>query len=324
MSQTVALPALHKQAPIEDAKAQDDDLKLWSVTTIIGIVTGYGLDQWKIRQPISLACAEVEEHGDQAPWLARLRNEGVDSAVQYLTAFRWDFEALASTELGTAVHSACEHYALTGQRPDTDEIGQFIDAAQEKRAPKDKIGPDVVATETETINSMLDAFDGWLNAFSPTYLAAEVTCYSPGYGYAGTCDGFLEIDGVSYIFDTKTSRDDLNSQGKPKGPYADVGLQLAAYRYAEMAAVWRPRRGTYYRRRYYLIGPTEREMAVPVPEVEGGLVVYITPKRCEAYPVACGESVFESFLARLDDARFEFETAKGVVGNPLMPPGKGE
>lgn len=321
---TVEHPPIHKPGFAEDSKKEgDDDLRLWSVTTIIGIVTGWGLENWKTEQPIRFALDELEEHGDKAPWLARFRNEGVDSAVDYLTAFRWDDEALASTELGTAVHTACEHYALTGQRPDAGELAKFVDWAQEKRKPKDKLATEIVNTEAAAIGVMLDRFDAFLDAYQPAYIAAEVTCYSPTYGYAGTCDGFMEIGGTPLIFDYKTSRDDLTKHGNPKKPYSDAGLQLAAYRYSEMAAVWRVRRGSYYRRRYYYLNETEREMAVPVPPVEGGLVIFITPERCEPFPVRCNEAVFEAFLARLDDARFEFEVAKDVVGNPLVPAGGG-
>jgi hypothetical protein len=149
--------------------------------------------------------------------------------------------------------------------------------------------------------------------------------YSPNLGYAGTCDGFLSISDLRAIFDYKSSREDLNAKGKPKGPYSEVALQLAAYRHGEFATIWRPaRRFEHFRRRYYALGATEREMSVSVAEaaggeVEAGLAIYITPERCEAYVVRCDEPVFEAFLARLDDARFEFETSRDVIGAPLIP-----
>jgi hypothetical protein len=86
-----------------------------------------------------------------------------------------------------------------------------------------------------------------------------------------------------------------------------------------MAAVWRPRRMEQYRRRYYLLGQAEREMAVPVPEVDTGLVIHITPDHCDAYPVECGPDIFEAFLFVQEAARWSFQTSKTVIGRPLEP-----
>lgn len=99
---------------------------------------------------------------------------------------------------------------------------------------------------------------------------------------------------------------------------------LAAYRYAEMAAVWRPRRMEQFRRRYYLLGEAEKAMAVPVPEVDAGLVIHITPEHCDAYPVDCDQSVHRAFLFVLEAARWQFQTSKTVIGLPLQPVAKEE
>ena len=98
-----------------------------------------------------------------------------------------------------------------------------------------------------------------------------------------------------------------------------MGLQLAAYRWAKYAAVWRPRRLEHFRRRYYLLGPDEQAMAQPVPEVDTGLVIHITPEACEAFPIVCDEDVFESYLAVQDAARWVYRTSKHAMGEPLVP-----
>lgn len=315
---TVDLSALDRKGVVEIDKPDEDDLRLWSVTALLNALAKPGLDIWKERQGPTFACEEYLDHKASAPWVSRLLKEGVGSAVKYLTAFRWPSDELAATETGTAVHSACEQYVITGQRPDREEVEGFMVAAQERRSPNDRLSdPEVIATEAQTIEAMLDQFEGWLDRFQPRYLAAEVTIFSPTYGYAGTSDGFLEIE-VPWIFDIKTSRDDVDGRGRPKGPYPEAALQLAAYRYAEMAAPWRARRFEHYRRRYYALSPTEQEMAVPVPPVEGGLVLYITPERCEAYPVRCDESVFESFLAVVDAARWSYELSKDAVAKQAL------
>lgn len=125
------------------------------------------------------------------------------------------------------------------------------------------------------------------------------------------------------IVDYKTSRDGYDGRGNPKSPYPEAALQLAAYRYAELAAVWRPRRLERFRRRYYLLGADERDRAVPVPQVDGGAVIHLTPDHCEIFPVRCDEAVHEAFLFVQEAARWHLETSRDVIGRPMVPPGGG-
>ena len=283
------------QPAIEDATPGADDLQLWSVTTILGALDKPALLYWAAEQS---ALAAVH---NEATWRGMLADDDPDCrhtdaatcpALKWLrdARFRKPKGMRSATELGTMVHEACEQYALTGTRPEVDpEVRPF-----------------------------LDRFDDWLGRFGPTYQATEVAVFHPELGYAGTADGFLSLDGVRYIFDIKSSRKSLDSQGKPSTPYPEqVGLQLAAYRWAKYAAVWRPRRAEKMRRRYYLLGPDERAMAVPVPEVDTGLVIHITPDRCEAFPIVCDEGVFEAYLAVQDAARWLFQDSKRVMSEPL-------
>lgn len=285
------------QPAIEGAEERADDLSMWSVTTIIGALDKPALLYWTGEQT-ALAAIHSE-----ATWRGMLADD--DPGCQHLdatqcAAVKWLRDARfrrpkgmrSATELGEVIHAACEEYALTGHRPDVD----------------DEVRP------------FLDQFDDWLARFGPSYQAVETAVYHPDLGYAGTADGFLTIDGVRYIFDYKTTRKALDSQGKPSTPYPEqVGLQLAAYRWARYAAVWRPRRLEKFRRRYYLLGPDERAAAVPVPEVDTGLVIHITPESCEGFPIVCDESVFEAYLAVQDSARWLFQDSRKVMGLPLIP-----
>lgn len=121
------------------------------------------------------------------------------------------------------------------------------------------------------------------------------------------------------IFDIKTSADDFTTGGKLKTPYPEVGLQLAAYRFATLAAVWRARQVEQFKRRYYLLSETERAMGVPVPEVDGGVALLLTPTRFALHPVKCDEQVYERFLSAIDVARFAFDEAGSIVGSPMIP-----
>jgi len=291
---------------IDSAKTGRDDLTLWSVTTIIGTLDKPALIYWSAKQT---ALAAIQIAGSLP---TRIEEDGEAETVKWLAAARYRTppDLLRAADLGTVCHTACEEYALTGQRPDDTRLGTLI----EQTAGANFTG---TTAETAVLNRMLDQFDRWLQRFTPSYQATEVAVYSPRYGYAGTCDNFLTIDNTRFITDYKTSREPYDSRGKPKTPYPEVALQLAAYRYAELAAVWRPRRTEKYRRRYYLLSPPEQEMSQPVPEVDAGLCVHITPEACEAYPVRCDREVHRAFLYTLECFRWVQETAKTAIGPPL-------
>jgi hypothetical protein len=298
---TLAVRVLGQPA-IEGAPIAEGDQQLWSVTTILNALDKPALMYWSAEQT---ALAAVH---NEATWRGMLADDdpacrhmdaGTCPALKWLrdARFRKPKGMRSATELGTMVHETCEQYALTGTRPAD-------------------VDPEVLP--------FLDRFDEWLQRFGPSYQATEVSVFHPDLGYAGTSDAFLTIDGVRYIADYKTSRKALDSQGRPSTPYPEqVGLQLAAYRWAKYAAVWRPRRFEKFRRRYYLLGPDERAMAVPVPEVDTGLVIHITPEACEAFPIVCDEPVFEAYLAVQDAARWLFQGSRIVMGEPLMPAGGG-
>jgi hypothetical protein len=57
---------------------------------------------------------------------------------------------------------------------------------------------------------------------------------------------------------------------------------------------------------------------VPIPEVDTGLVIHITPEHCHAYPMRCDEDVHAAFLYLLEGFRWVDFTAKDVMGEPLQ------
>ncbi len=294
------------QEPRQVDKADENDLTLWSVTTVISALDKPALLYWSAEMAADAAIDNT------ATWQAMLTDRGRDEAVKWLrdARFRRPKNKLSSSDLGTVTHKACEEYVLTGTRPDIDRIGQLVRAQG-----GDQVN---VTGEGRVVAAMLDQFDKWLQRFTPTYRATEVCVYSPTYGYAGQTDGFLAIDGAELIVDYKTSREPLDSRGQPRTPYPEqVGLQLAAYRWAEHAAVWRPRRIEEFRRRYYLLGESERAMAVPVPKVDGGLCIQITPESCEAYPIRCDQEAHRAFLYTLEAFRWVNETSRTAMGPAL-------
>lgn len=270
------------------AKPDDDDLILHSVTSIMKAVGGNeGLIYWSAEEAAKCAVRVAKS----LP--ARIEEDGEEATILWLrdARFRPEKGTRSATQLGTDCHHAFHSYVLTGQRPQVDaELVPF-----------------------------LDAFDRWCQEFQPAYEAAEMTVYSPRYGYAGTLDAIMKVGDTRLVVDYKTTKKARDNKGELKGPYPEVALQLAAYRHAELAAVWRPRRYEKFRRRYYLLGPDEQAQAVPVPEVDGGLVLHVTPEACVAYPVQCDDVVFRCFLFAVEAYRWVHQVQPGVLGQPLEP-----
>lgn len=296
--------------PTDVAKPDESDLRLWSVTTIIGCLEKPALMYWAAEQAALAAVASARSLPQ------RIEEEGEGAVVKWLrdARFRRPKGRLSNASLGSAAHQACEEYALTGTRPGRDRLAEIIRAEGGARF-------DGIDAEAAVLTRMLDQFDGWLQRFTPAYQATEVVVYHPTMGYAGTADAFLTVGGVPLIVDYKTSRDGFDGKGNPKTPYPEAALQLAAYRHAEFAAVWRPRRTEKFRRRYYLLSEAEREQAHPVPQVEGGAVIHITPDHCELFPVRCDEVVHEAFLYVQEASRWVNGLSKDVIGMPMVPGG---
>lgn len=268
-----------------DATPQPSDRRYYSVTTLTSALDKPALQYWAAEEA---AKAAVSVRSSLAQ---RVDEEGEESVVKWLrdARFRRPRGYRSAAELGTAVHEACEQYALTGLRPDVD----------------DEVAP------------FLDRFDEWAQTWQPQYEAAEAAVYNQTYGYAGTLDAIVVVDGQRVLLDYKTSRKSLDSQGKPTGPYPEAALQLAAYRHAELMATWRARRYEKFRRRYYLLNDDEEEIGVPMPTLDGAVILHITPEHADLYPVRADDAVFEKFLYCIEVFDWVQDLAKTVIGKPL-------
>ena len=151
-------------------------------------------------------------------------------------------------------------------------------------------GEDVTGTVHPDLQGYVDRFNEFLDAFQPNFLMQEETVWSNTHRYAGSFDAIAEIGGEIVVIDHKTT----------KAVYAEVGLQLAAYRYAD-----------------HIVRPDGN--TVPLPKgITGGAVLHIHPDKYELIPMRCDEAVFEHFLTLR--AQFEWDDfSKTVVGKPLAP-----
>lgn len=306
MTAAPELPTLPRMGETTQAKAEVDDDIMWSVTTVLSVLDKPALIPWAVGET-----AERTVHNLHIVQ-RRLEEEGAEEAIDYIKGLRWKTDGLLkASDLGTVAHHLFNRYALEGARPEiTPDL--HPDHASKSADLDDR---DIV-----TLRRMLDQFDRFLQEWQPDYHATEVVVYHPDYGYAGQTDGFAGMGGEFLIIDYKTSRDTYTKAGKLRGPYPEAGLQLAGYRYATAAAVWRARRYENRSRRYYLLSSAEKAAALPVPEADGGAVIYVTPERYGVYPARCGPAQWESFLYCLEVARWSFNEAIHVVGNPMTPP----
>lgn len=308
------------QPIIEVDKAGKDDLRLWSVTTILDVANkGEGLMIWACR----MAAAAALDDADYVD--ALLEGEGRDAAIKWIANARRrpKYERLTDAQLGSAFHMLAEKYTLTGTRPDCAEAESIVSSLN-----ADLVG-DGVRAEADLLCVFLDQFDSWLNRLQPEFEAAEYVVYSPMYGYAGTCDGGCVLpagpdnDRMRVNYDIKTTREAWTGGQRPKRktPYSETVLQLAAYRHAEFAAGWGPRRYSASRR-YYLLNPGERALAIPMDtlNIEGSVCILVTPEFCDAYPMRTDQAAFDAFLYCLEMARWQFQASKGAVGEPLRQP----
>jgi hypothetical protein len=165
-----------------------------------------------------------------------------------------------SAELGTRVHEFCELTLL----------GDAVEDAQ-----------------SEDEANMRDSFRAFLKDWSPEVIITEATVRNDTTGYAGSLDAILNIGGTTVVCDWKTGR----------SLHSEVGLQCAAYRYAEQ------------------LGNGD-----PMPVVEGAAVLHITAKGYALHPVKAGPEQFEVFKHLR--AIFDWSTGgeRGVIGKALDTP----
>ena len=141
------------------------------------------------------------------------------------------------------------------------------------------------------VQPYVDQFNKFLDDFQPEFIGQELTVWSDQHRYAGSTDAFLRIQGEPVVVDWKTT----------KSIYPEVGLQLAAYRFADHVI-------------------DEFGTTSPIPALNGGAVLHVREDGYSLVPMRCDEQVFEVFLA-LRNFSFEWaaEISKTIVGAPLRP-----
>jgi hypothetical protein len=264
-----------------------EPLRLWSVTSLEKIALGKseGVVKHGKKTIAGIAFDKIKTLS------AFVEDKDRPGAVKYLLDQEWAGVKKAAAR-GTDLHRAAEKLAL-GLEPEIEEHNR----------------------------PFLDQFVRFLEEIEPEYAMSEAPCYHLRYGYAGTCDGIVLIDGQRVLFDIKTTqwgKNDVDENGRPRSrpPFDEHVLQICAYRHAELVGLLSERVETN-RGRYYAFDPGKH--TEPMPETDGAVCLVISPKDWELVPVRSNDEVFRAWLAVLELARFKEETMKVAVGPPLTP-----
>lgn len=260
-------------------------IRLWSVTSLerLALGKGEGLVKYGKSTIAGIAFDKIKT------LQAFVEDDDREGAVKYLLDQEWAGVRKAAAR-GTDLHQAAEKLAL-GQEPEIEEHNR----------------------------PFLDQFVRFLEDFQPEFLMSEAPIYHLRYGYAGTCDGIVVIDGQRVLFDIKTTAHSKTS-GKSRPPFDEHILQICAYRHAELVGLLAERVETH-RGRYYSFDPDKH--SEPMPETDGAVCLVVSPHDYELIPVRANDEVFKAWLAVLALARFKEETAKVAVG-PAITPSKEE
>ncbi len=171
-------------------------LALPSVTNVLGVLAKPGLDAWKIEQGIlsalTLPRRPGEELGDFAHRVVQDMGEQVEKAADF----------------GSAIHAACEVYALNKQFPQDIRLLAFM-----------------------------ESWFRWFDENVERVASVEQVFVNHEHGYAGRVDMVALVKGVGWaVVDFKTQKVKRTPQGAAKPAFYETWpLQLAAYRQAVRA-----------------------------------------------------------------------------------------
>lgn len=142
----------------------------------------------------------------------------------------------------------------------------------------------------ENLIGHVDAYLQWLADWTPEDLFVERPCYNVSRRYAGAFDYICRIAGETWLIEWKTNR---------TGPFPDVALQLAGYRFAER-----------------MLDGDDNDIVMP--KIDRCGVVWITADSYQFYPVTADEDVWRTFLYAKEVSQFA-KTRKTLLGAALEP-----
>lgn len=185
------------------------------------------------------------------------------------------------------------------------EIGGAVHDVIEAKVLGNPI-PESFLTDEE-IAPFVDHFLRFVAEWEIEFEASEMTVGNFTDAWAGKLDYLFRSPRIAaalrvaadtlFIGDTKTG-----GELDEKGVYPEAGLQMSAYRKAEVCWL---RDGTQ----------------LPMPKIHDvGIVLHLRPEGYRPRPLKCGDDVYEAFLHVQQVAEFKRVLAKSVVGEALTLP----
>jgi len=216
-----------------------------SITSILKVINKEQVNSWAV----GMAASHANENWDEmADWHPSRRKEAMVSAHEEYTAER--------ARIGTLVHETCEAIIkgipVEVPKEAASYVGQFGKFVMEKR---------------------------------PRFTHSEVTVWSRTWGYAGTADIIMEMDGETVLADIKTGR----------SAHPENGLQLAALKYAD-----------------FIIDPACEEH--DIPQIRRLAVLHLRPRGWKLIPIRQERDCMKAFCAALELFRWKDEVAEHVLG----------
>ena len=178
------------------------------------------------------------------------------------------------------------------------DVGTYVHAQIEAHI-LGEAPPPVPAEHAERVGAMVKQYHRFAAAYRPEWHASEMTVCHTEHRWAGTLDGVVEIGGRVLLLDAKTTKPQKN--GSP-GIYLETSCQIAAYRHAEF-------------------GVTRSGDIVPMPETDGGVVLWLQPDRYALVEVQAGDAMYRLFrlAAEIWIATDTQRTGWHIVGE-IAPP----
>ena len=152
--------------------------KMASVTSVLETIYAPRLEDWKIKQGIEYALKNDLKHV----------KGGLKGKVAHIRDMM-EIESDNNKLIGTITHTEVENYLNTGV---------FLEEAHSE----------AINNSLESFMSFIDSLpeDGWKLKSAENQVWHSITFDKRKYWYAGTVDTILEIDGLDYLLDWKTSR----------------------------------------------------------------------------------------------------------------------
>ena len=168
-------------------------MALPSVTNVLGVLAKPGLDAWKIEQGIMAALT-----------LPRLPDEPLDLFARRVVEDMGE-QVEKAADFGSAIHTACEVYALNKQVPSDPQLRAFF-----------------------------EPWRLWFDENVERIGCIEQVFVHHEYGYAGRVDMVALVKGLGWaVVDFKTQKVKRSAKGEAKPTFYETWpLQLAAYRQA--------------------------------------------------------------------------------------------